>query len=175
MGGGRRAPPSHTYLHTIPQSCMVPGTWARPLYFGLRGWRENSARWDSSTSRVAPSRPQDSPKAPRPTLPLGSLRRGMGGRSGELFAKPTPKYHDSPAKSLEERSARGPLVGRLGSPTKERLSWETVRFLPRSQKIRECSKSHQAGSDTRATVSFTVPECLESSRKRCRTQARACL
>lgn len=50
-----------------------------------------------------------------------------------------------------------------------------VRFLPRSQKVRECSKSHQAGSDMRATVSFTVPKCLASSGKHCRTQACASL
>lgn len=50
-----------------------------------------------------------------------------------------------------------------------------VRFLPRSQKIPECSKSHQVSSNSRATVVFTVPKCLASSGKHCWTQARACL
>lgn len=47
-----------------------------------------------------------------------------------------------------------------------------VRFLPRSRKIPECSKFHQAGFNLRATVSFTVSKCLASSGKHCGTQAR---
>lgn len=114
---GRWGEPTHLPAHNSP---VLHGAGARasPAVL-LDEVGENS----DSTSRVAqPSRPQDSFKAPRPTLPLGSLRRGRGERGGKLFAKQTPKYHHGPpARPLEERSARGPLVGRLGSPAKEGL------------------------------------------------------
>lgn len=105
-----------TYLHTI--RCLAR---ASPIELLGEGG-ENPARWDSSTSRVAqPSRPQGSPKAPRPTLPLRSLKRETGGRGEQLFAKPTPEYHDLPASLWR---SEGPLVGRLGSPAKEGLRAE---------------------------------------------------